>query len=130
MATRLSFSILDERYALLQLPPRSPIPENCGRFMVTIASREGLSIVCAESVAPSGPKKQGGFCCLEVAGACDVQSVGILSAAVEPLARSQISLFAYSTWETDYILVQEKDLGRAVKALQEAGHTVLPESAP
>ena len=130
MAVQLSFSILDERYSLVQLPPKSQVPEGGGRFMVKIVSREGVSIACAESVAPSSPKTQGGFRCLEVAGVYDIQSVGILAAALAPLARSQISVFAYSTWETDYILIRENDLGRAVKALQEAGHTVLPESAP
>ena len=125
MAMRLEFSLLEERYALTHLPPGSPHPDWVrGRFAATISSREGLSIVCVESAVPTGPRTQTGFRCLEVLGAFDIESVGVLAAAVQPLARSAISLFAYSTWQTDYILVQEKDLDRALASLRDAGHAI------
>ena len=36
----------------------------------------------------------------------------------------RISIFALSTYDTDYVLVQDQDLPRACEALTEAGHTV------
>ena|SRR5688500_12439203 len=41
-----------------------------------------------------------------------------------PLARAGISILALATFDTDYLLVREPDLGRAVAALRAAGHHV------
>ena len=66
---------------------------------------------------------EAGFRCLTVVGAFDLSSVGVVAAAVQPIAAAGISLFAYSTWQTDYLLVQEKDLRSATAALTVAGHS-------
>src|SRR5215471_1370142 len=127
MALQLAFCVLDKRYTLTQLPPGAPFPGNAnGSFTAMIASREGISIMSEEGAAAVAHEHhtRGGFRCLEVSGTFDIESVGVLAAAVEPLARSGISVFAYSTWERDYVLVQEKDLDRAIHALREAGHSI------
>ena len=41
-----------------------------------------------------------------------------------PLARAGISILALATFDTDYLLVRETDLGRALAALRAAGHRV------
>jgi hypothetical protein len=41
-----------------------------------------------------------------------------------PLATAGISIFAVSTYDTDYVLVRHDDLDRAVRALREAGHNI------
>ena len=41
-----------------------------------------------------------------------------------PIAEAEISLFVYSTWSTDFILVADDDLDRAKSALVGAGHIV------
>jgi len=41
-----------------------------------------------------------------------------------PLAEAGVSIFALSTFETDYLLVSEQQLARAVGALFDAGHSV------
>jgi len=43
-----------------------------------------------------------------------------------PLAEARISLFAVSTFDTDYILVKQDQLGRAAEILIREGHNVLP----
>ena len=129
MALQLAFCVLDKRYTLTQLPPGAPFPGNAnGSFMAMIASREGISIMSEEAAAAHEHRTRAGFRCLEVSGTFDIESVGVLAAAVEPLAHSGISVFAYSTWERDYMLVQEKDLDRAIHALREAGHSIAKAS--
>ncbi|MBP8251978.1 MAG: ACT domain-containing protein, partial [Herpetosiphon sp.] len=49
---------------------------------------------------------------------------GILSAIAAPLAHAQISIFAVSTYDTDYVLVREATLDQAIWVLQDAGHHV------
>jgi hypothetical protein len=59
-----------------------------------------------------------------VAGTFALDSIGVVAAAVQPLASAGIGLFAYSTWETDYILIQQADLQLALSSLTQAGHKV------
>jgi hypothetical protein len=50
--------------------------------------------------------------------------VGVLASLTAPLAEAGISVFAVSTHDTDYLLVQEKDLAATLDALRRQGHTV------
>ncbi len=50
---------------------------------------------------------------------------GVVATLADPLAGAGISIFAISTFDTDYILVHEPDLDAAVVALTHAGHGVL-----
>jgi hypothetical protein len=50
---------------------------------------------------------------------------GVLASVLEPLATAGVSIFAMSTYDTDYVMVKEKSLAKAVKALRAAGHGVL-----
>ena len=50
---------------------------------------------------------------------------GVLASVLEPLAAAKVSIFAVSTYDTDYVMVKEKQLAKAVKVLRVAGHEVL-----
>lgn len=124
-ALQLEFALLDRRYALTQLPPRSLQPTWAyGQFVAIINSTQGVTVVCEQHAVPEGLTSRTGFRCLEIVGAFDLTSVGIVAAASGSLASAGVSLFAYSTWQTDYILVHEDDLDTAIAALTAAGHKV------
>jgi hypothetical protein len=125
MILRLNFTLLDSTFALVLLPAGSLLPSwPAGPFVAVIQSAEGTSVVCEESGVPLGTKARNGFRCLEIAGPFDIESVGVVAAAVEPLAAAGISVFVYSTWQTDYIVFQHSDLDHAIAALTRAGHKV------
>ena len=54
----------------------------------------------------------------------DFSLKGVLASLATPLADADISIFVISTYDTDYVLVREHDVNRAVLALREAGHDV------
>ena len=54
----------------------------------------------------------------------DFNLIGILSRLSSILSKRNISIFAVSTFDTDYILVMEHDVDKAVKALAKDGHKV------
>lgn len=81
-------------------------------------------MVCAESDAPAGAPCERGFRIFEVAGPLDFSLTGVLAAIAAPLAQVGVSIFAISTFDTDYVLVREHDLAKAVEALRGAGHRV------
>jgi hypothetical protein len=81
-------------------------------------------MVCPESLVPAGVKCERGWRCLRVEGILAFSMVGILASLVTPLADSGISVFAISTFDTDYLLFRDGDTETTLAALQRAGHMV------
>lgn len=83
-----------------------------------------LSVVCAEGLAPAGTKCEGGWRIFQVAGPLDFALTGVLAAIAGPLADAGVSIFSISTFDTDYVMLKEENLAKAVDALRAAGHGV------
>ena len=83
-----------------------------------------LSIVCPQELVPEGVEAARGWKSLKVEGKLDLTLVGILSSLTSSLARVGISIFAISTYETDYLFIKERDLDRGIAALRNAGHDI------
>jgi len=49
---------------------------------------------------------------------------GVLTSIADPLADANLSIFALSTFDTDYVLVRETAVDAALLALRLAGHQV------
>ncbi len=62
-------------------------------------------------------------------GPFDFNLVGVLASVLDPLAYAAISILAVGTYDTDYVLVREGHLERAVAVLLTAGHAVHREQA-
>ena len=83
-----------------------------------------LSVVCAEAAVPDGMQAERGWRALCVDGPLDFALTGILAGLATALAEAGVSIFAVSTFDTDWLLVKEDQRAEAVRALTEAGHTV------
>lgn len=70
------------------------------------------------------PKHEAGWRVFKVAGPLDFALTGILASIADPLAQAGVSIFAISTYNTDYLMVKEQKLDVALRALKQAGHTV------
>ncbi len=124
--TRLPLRVLEGRYVVCRLAPASPLPDPpaaAALWSVTRTSDE-LSVVCEEQVAPEADQVEGPFAALMVEGPLDFSLVGILASLSATLAERKVSIFALSTYDTDYVLVPVADLERSTQALEEAGHRV------
>ncbi len=123
---RLTLSALPESYAVCRLGAESGVPAwaEGGGFVSITRTDEELSIVCAAAEVPGGVRCEGGWRCLKVSGPLDFEMVGVLASLVGPLAAAGISVFAVSTFDTDYLFVREGDLAAATAALKWAGHGV------
>src|SRR5229473_3793678 len=131
-ATRhLELTLLSERFAISQLDAGSPIPVWATQgpfFSVTRAGHE-LSIVTELSRVPVGVQSQRGWHVLKVRGPFVLSEIGVLAALATPLAEAKISLFAVSTFDTDYLLLASETLPAAITALERAGHIVCRSKA-
>jgi uncharacterized protein len=124
----LNLSLLEGRFAVLQLEPNSSIPVWAleGEFFSVSRTSEELSIVCLESNVPIGStvRLERDWACLKLQGPFEFSLTGILLSVLEPLAQIKVGIFALSTFNTDYVLVKTEHLETAVVALEGAGHRV------
>ena len=127
MATSLNIHILPGLFAICRLPAEAPSPEwaQSDELLAFTRTRDEFSIVCAEEQIPANVTAERGWRTLKVAGPLDFSLVGVLASLVVPLADAGVSIFALSTYDTDYILVKESDLESSRQALEHAGHKVL-----
>ena len=122
----LELSLLPERFAISRLAAGSPIPDwaTQGSFFSVTRAGDELSVVTELSFVPVGVQSQPGWRVLKVHGPFVLSEIGVLAAVAAPLAEARISLFAVSTFETDYLLVTSETLAAAIVALERAGHTI------
>ncbi|MDP6779691.1 MAG: ACT domain-containing protein [Candidatus Latescibacteria bacterium] len=129
MTHKLKLAALEPTYAICRLDGGSPVPEwaKSASFVSVTRTPEELSIVCPQDGVPVVVTCDGDWRCLRVEGTLDLSLVGILASLAGALADAGVSVFAVSTYDTDYLLVRARDLAAAEAALREAGHTVCPD---
>ena len=127
----LTLSLLRDTLAICRLDGRALVPNwaEGSSFLSLTRTADELSLVCSRAVVPEGVTGEAGWRCLRVAGPLGFGLTGILASLAVPLAAAGVSLFAISTYDTDYLLVREADLERAVQALRGAGHEVNANAA-
>lgn len=64
---------------------------------------------------------EGGWRIIKVIGPLDFALIGLMASISRALAEAGISIFALSTYDTDYVLVKAVQLERAVEALTSRG---------
>ncbi len=118
--------VLQRRFAICRFGPSALVPGwvDGGAFWSVSRTPDELSIVCQESLIPSGVTAERGFSCLKVVGPLEFSTVGVLASLTSALAAAGISLLAVSTFDTDYLLVRQTDLPDAIDTLRESGHVV------
>jgi hypothetical protein len=128
----LTLRVLAGTFAVCRLPPEAPLPAWAGGGPLVSLTRtaEELSVVCAEEVVPPAVGRVGGWRALMLVGPLDFALTGILAALAGPLAAAGISIFALSTYDTDYLLVPGTALAEAIAVLRQAGMAVGPDAGP
>lgn len=119
--------ILSQRLAICRLAGSARLPVWAQRgsgFLSVTRTPDELSIVIDQEAVPEDVECLRGYRAFQVAGTLDPNVVGVLASLAVPLADAGVPIFVVSTRETDYLLVREIDLDRAVTALQAAGHEI------
>ena len=120
----MRFKTQPGRFALCQLPAGAATPEwafTGGFHSVTVTPGE-VSIICDQRVVPQEVKQQRDYVLLEIEGPFDFNAIGILQSFLTPLAQARIPIFAISTYNTDFVLVQQEFEQSALEALTQAGY--------
>ena len=123
---QMTLIVVDGNFAVHRLEPNAPIPPwaTAGDLFSITRTADELSVVCRQDAVPEGIACERGWRCLRVGGTIPFSVVGVLASLTAPLAEVEISVFAISTFDTDYLLVKAEDLNRAVDVLRRRGHTI------
>lgn len=96
------------------------------QFCFIEKTEEENSLVCLTSDVPiNATQREDGWKAFRVQGSLDFSLIGILSKISNILANNKISIFAISTFNTDYVFVKENSFQRALDILSENGYNII-----
>ena len=124
--------VLPGEFAIVRLAPDSAIPdrpEDTSFWSVTCSEAE-LSVVCETRDLPVGSQTTDpGWGIVYLDAQMDLDIVGVLATLLAPLREAGISVFAISTFDTDYVLIRKSKLATALNVLRSAGYDVRDEKS-
>ena len=120
----LVLSVLFETFTIHNLSPDASIPEEIlkSNYYSVSKTEDELSVICSEVIEVQSLQNSKGWTCIKVKGPLDFNLTGILASISDILRETNISIFAISTFDTDYILVRSQDLPSARKKLKKGGY--------
>lgn len=123
----LRVSVEPGRYAVCRFGASEEVPAWAmgGAFWSVTRGRGELSVVCEEAQVEAAERVERGWRALRLEGPFAFDLCGVLASILVPLAEANVGIFALSTFDTDYVLIQEEALPRAVSALAAAGHVIV-----
>lgn len=123
----LTMKLLEGQYGVCRLDKNALFPEwaNNGDFFSVTRTMDELSVVCPQENIPEGVKCERDWRILKIEGPLDFSLVGILAPISTILAKAGVSIFAVSTYDTDYILIKNKDIDKAMWVLCDERYEVI-----
>ena len=118
---KLILSILPEKFGICHFEKKSPISDWALKgefFSITKTDRE-LSIVYPQEKIPPGVLFEKDWRAFRIEGVSEgIYVPGIIASLSKPLAENRISIFNISTYQTNYIFVEEKNFKKAKEILK------------
>jgi hypothetical protein len=123
----LTLIILKDIYTIYKFKPDSDIPDwikNSDFYSVT-KTKDELSVVSKQIdllTETQGINKD--WTILRIQGPLDFSLIGIIAEISGILEEAKISIFTISTYDTDFILVKNKNLIKAIDSIKANGHKI------
>ncbi|MDE5911669.1 MAG: ACT domain-containing protein [Clostridia bacterium] len=121
----MQLELLKDRFCVCKIDSVSQVNMQSDFFFLAKTDSE-TSLVCKEEDAPKEcaviDKVWRGF---RIVGALDFSLVGILADISALLAKAGVPIFAVSTYDTDYILVKEQYIDKALTALKDGAYSLM-----
>jgi len=87
-------------------------------FVFLQKAPDEITLVCESDHVPSNTiAAETGWKALKISGILDFGMIGVIAKIANILAKTEISIFAISTYNTDYILVKADNFDRAIQEL-------------
>jgi hypothetical protein len=124
---QLTLRFINEQFSIHSLSKSATIPGEVFSANIFFIAKtfDEISIVLPQSIVIDSDEVELNWQALEVVGPLAFTMTGILSNISTVLANEKISIFAISTFNTDYILVKEACMNTAVEALRANQYLVI-----
>jgi hypothetical protein len=117
---KLTLKLLSECFTVHRFAEHSEIPPQVFSAPIYFIAKtfDEVSIVLPDTIVIDSDKSEDNWQALQIVGPLDFSLTGILSDIAAILANEKISIFAISTFDTDYILVKKDTVSSAVNVLK------------
>ncbi|MCG9696764.1 ACT domain-containing protein [Shewanella sp. Isolate11] len=124
---RMTLAVHPQLYSIHSFPPEDKLdPRVFQQPMFFIGkTQDELSVVVPAELALDSIEQEPDWRCLEVVGPLGFSMTGILASVSGTLAEAKISIFALSTFDTDYILVKKDKLELAIRSLKKSNYQII-----
>lgn len=114
--------------SIVRLKPGAIVdwPWRQGPFAAMMCTPTETSLVCLTELVPDGVPAEGPFRAVEVAGPLAFGAVGVFAELLAPMVEAGISVLAYSTFDTDYLLIRAELSAQAAQVWRRAGLILTP----
>lgn len=121
----MELKVINENFSVCKITDLQDV-DFTDEFFFLSGTDEELSLVCrTQSVPRSTIEAEHGWKGFRVQGVLDFSLIGILSKISSLLADNEISIFAVSTYNTDYILIKEDKFEAALAILEKNGYQII-----
>lgn len=124
---KLTLSLFSDLFAVCRLEDGASVPDwlLLADFYSVTKTKDECSVICLQELIPSKVTMiEKDWRMFKIQGVLDFALIGVLSSILLPLAQAQISILALSTFNTDYILVKNFHITRAIESLRNAGFEI------
>jgi len=121
----MNLQVLPQAFTVCQISDVSAV-DFTRDFVFFSKTDEELSLVCETTHVPADTLlREDGWRAFRVSGVLEFSMVGVLASLSSLLAAEGISIFAVSTYNTDYIFTKADVFERAIATLSCAGYAIL-----
>lgn len=120
----MKIQVLNRKFSVCQVTDLSQVKLDAEYCFFGKTDTERSLVCLTEDVPENVLQCEDGWRAFWICGTLDFSLVGILAKIAGLLAENGISIFAVSTYDTDYVLTKEENHDRAMKVLQKAGYDI------
>ncbi len=121
----MKLQVLDGEFSVCKVNDAAQI-DLSDEFCFVFKTDKEMSVLCRSDLAPQAVlAREDGFRGLRFEGTLDFALVGVLAKITGILAQNAISVFAVSTYDTDYLFIKDACLLGALEALKKAEYQIL-----
>jgi hypothetical protein len=123
-----NLKVLNQNYSILRFQSDSVLPEWIYKsdFYSITKTLEELSVVAAQpEPIPDNIAVSKDWRVLKIIGPLDFSLIGVIAEISNILKDARVPIFTISTYNTDYILVKQKDLDVTIKALRDKNYNIM-----
>jgi hypothetical protein len=127
----MKFIVLRGKYSIYKFKNESVLPDwiYSSDFYSVTKTKDELSVIALQTELFSEDiVRSNDWRIFKIEGPLDFSLAGIIADIAAIFKEKKIPIFTISTYETDYILVKQKDLSAGMKALRDKGHLISTET--